>query len=71
MLGRVKVNEAAILLETSPQFVRVAMQRNILPIGIAIKMSSSWTYHISPKLLAEYCGKNVEEEVQKIRMENN
>ncbi|WP_246231736.1 hypothetical protein [Sporosarcina jiandibaonis] len=52
----VKVFEAAKLLGKSEQFVRIGLQRNILPFGFAVQMSSKWTYHISPKLLKEYIG---------------
>ena len=55
--GKILTTEAAAILNTSPQFVRVAMQQGKLPIGTAIKMSSIWTYNISGKLLAEYSGK--------------
>lgn len=56
-----------MILNVSPQFVRIAMQQGKLPIGTAIKMSSIWTYHISEKLLQEYSGKNVEQEIKRIR----
>lgn len=36
----------------SPQFVRIGMQRGVLDIGDAVKMSSIWTYNISPAKLA-------------------
>ncbi|WP_449354723.1 hypothetical protein ACUL41_18080 [Virgibacillus natechei] len=52
----IKVSEAAKVLGKSEQFVRIGLQRDILPIGIAVQMSSKWTYHISPKLLKEYVG---------------
>lgn len=52
----ISVSEAARILGKSEQFVRIGLQRNILPIGTAVQMSSKWTYHISPKLLAEYVG---------------
>lgn len=55
----IKVSEAAKILGKSEQFVRIGLQRDILPIGIAIQMSSKWTYHISPKLLKEYVGGEV------------
>lgn len=55
----VKVSDAARILGKSEQFVRVGLQRNILPIGTAVKMSSKWTYHISPKLLQEYVGSEI------------
>ena len=66
-VGRILTAEAAKILKVSPQFVRVAMQQEKLPIGTAVKMSSIWTYHISEKLLADYSGKDIEKELQKIR----
>lgn len=56
----VKVADAAILIGKSQQFVRIGLQRNILPFGYAVQMSSIWTYHISPKLLIEYIGEVAE-----------
>lgn len=52
----IKVSEAAKIIGKSEQFVRIGLQRNILPFGFAVQMSSKWTYHISPKLLNEYIG---------------
>ncbi len=52
----VSVKEAAEILGVSQQFVRIGLQRQLLPIGTAVKMSTRWTYHISPKLLQEYIG---------------
>ena len=57
-IGRILPTEAAAILNVSPQFVRVAMQQGKLPI---------WTYHISEKLLADYSGKNIEKEIERIR----
>ena len=54
------VTECAKLLGKSPQFVRVGLQRNILPFGYAIKMSTVWTYHISEAKVYEYLGKEIE-----------
>lgn len=51
------MKEAAEQLGKSQQFVRVGLQRGILPFGYAIKMSSRWTYHISEAKLKEYLGK--------------
>lgn len=53
---RIAVKEAAQILGVSPQFIRIGMQQRVLPIGTAVKMSSVWTYHISPKLLEDYMG---------------
>lgn len=66
-IGRILPIEAAVILNVSPQFIRIAMQQGKLPIGTAVQMSSIWTYHISEKLLAEYSGKDVEEEIERIR----
>lgn len=55
----IKVSDAAKVLGKSEQFVRIGLQRNILPIGTAVQMSSKWTYHISPKLLQEYTGTKI------------
>ena len=69
MVGKITTVEAAAIINSSPQFVRAAMQQGILPIGCAMKMpkSSTWTYNISAKLLSEYTGKDIEKELQKLR----
>lgn len=64
---RITVTEAAKILDASPDFVRTAMRQGMLPIGSAAKMSSRWTYHISPKLLAEYSGADVAKELSIMR----
>ena len=51
-----KVLECAKLLEKSPQFVRIGLQRGILPFGYAVKMPDKWAYHISDKKVYEYIG---------------
>ncbi len=66
-VGKIKVKEAAAVLHVSDQFVRIGLQRSILPIGTAIKMSSKWTYQISPKMLADYSGADIEKELARIR----
>lgn len=52
----VPVTIAAQRLGKSEQFIRVGLQRNRLPFGTAVKLSSRYSYHISPKLLNEYIG---------------
>lgn len=51
-----KVEECAKRIGKSPQFVRIGLQRGILPFGYAIKMSSRWTYTISEGKVNEYLG---------------
>ncbi|MEG0258435.1 MAG: hypothetical protein RR595_05610 [Lysinibacillus sp.] len=55
-IQNVSVSDAAKVLGKSPQFVRIGLQRQLLPFGVAVQMSSKWTYHISPKLLKQYVG---------------
>ena len=66
-VGKILPVEAAAILHVSPQFVRIAMQREKLPIGTAVKMSSIWTYNISEKLLTDYSGKDIAAELERIR----
>lgn len=56
------VKEAAEALGKSQPFVRVGLQRGILPFGYAVKMSSKYTYHISKSKLNEYIGGNLNDE---------
>ena len=65
-VGRILPTEAAVILNVSPQFIRIAMQQGKLPIGTAVQMSSIWTYHISEKLLADYSGKDIQAELERI-----
>ena len=53
----IKVIEAAKMMGKCQQFVRVGLQRGLLPFGTAIKAQERWNYYISPKLFYEYVGK--------------
>ena len=55
-MKNIPINVAADLLNKSPQFVRIGLQNQRLPIGSAVKMSSQWTYHISYEMLKNYIG---------------
>ena len=55
-LKNVPVKVAAERIGKSEQYIRVGLQRNRLPFGTAVKLSSRFSYHISPKLLDEYIG---------------
>jgi len=52
----VSVKQAAIAMGKSEQFVRVGLRNNRFPFGTAVKLSSQWTYYISPKLFYDYVG---------------
>lgn len=53
-MNRVTVTEAAEALGVSPQFVRIGMQRGLLPIGSCVKVSTKWTYCIPKERLEAY-----------------
>ena len=60
---KITVSQAARIMGKSDLFVRIGMQRGLLPIGEAYQMpdSTRWTYYISPAQLAEYIGVTMEE----------
>jgi transcriptional regulator with XRE-family HTH domain len=53
----ITTEQAAKLMGKSKEFVRVGLQRGILPFGTAVKLSSRWTYYISPVKFFEFIGK--------------
>lgn len=54
--------DAAQVLDRSPQWVRLGLQRGVLPIGCAVLMpGGTWVYDIRPERLAQYMGITVEE----------
>lgn len=71
MAKKITPIEAGQIIGASPQFVRVAMQQGVINLGIALKMpgSRTWTYNISPNLLKEYVGRDINEELRLIRGE--
>jgi len=61
MLNNILPEDAAAMIDKSPQFVRIGLQRGLLPFGSAVQMSSMYTYHISPKLFSDYSGRSLED----------
>ena len=55
-MKRLTVADAAKRMGVSQQFVRIGLQRGILPFGYAVKMSDRYTYHISENKLEDYLG---------------
>lgn len=60
-MTKIKPAEAAMIMGCSPQFIRIGLQQGKLDIGNALKMSSIWTYNISPAALARRQGMTLEE----------
>ena len=61
MLRNVPVAVAAAVMGKGPQFIRIGIQRGLLPIGEALKVNESnkrgrYNYYISPRLLRKYTG---------------
>lgn len=54
---KVTIKKAAELMGTSEQFVRIGLRNNRFPFGTAVKLSTKWTYYISPKLFYQYINK--------------
>lgn len=57
-MERISVKEAAKIMGCSQQFIRIGLQRGILPIGHAVKLKQ-WVYFISTPLLETYIGKKI------------
>lgn len=56
MKNRISVAEVAELMNVSEQFIRIGLQKGIFPFGYAVKMSTQWTYYISPQKFTEHTG---------------
>lgn len=52
----ISIEKAAGLMGKSKLFVRAGIINGNLPFGYAVKLSSRYSYHISPKLFYEYMG---------------
>lgn len=61
MIRKITPEQAAYIMGCSSQFIRVGLQRGLLDIGNAVKMSSIWTYNISPGKLAARQGMTLDE----------
>ena len=60
-MKKITPDQAAYVMGCSAQFIRIGLQRGLLDIGNAVKMSTKWTYNISPAKLAARQGMTVEQ----------
>jgi len=60
---RVKIEDAARILERPPQFIRIGLQRELFPFGFATRgeWCRKYTYFINPAQFANYCGMSIQE----------
>lgn len=56
MENSMTIAEASKLMGVSMQFVRVGLQKGILPFGYAVKISGRFTYFISRQKFLEHTG---------------
>ena len=61
----ISVKDAAQMMGKSEQFIRVGLRRQRLPFGVAVQITSQWSYYISPKLFYEYIGYEPEKQHKK------
>ena len=52
----IPLKEAARIMGKDYQFVRIGIIEGFLPIGTACRISTSYTFYISPRLFWEYTG---------------
>lgn len=64
MSKSITIKETAKLLHKSEMFVRIGLQRGLLPFGVAIKTSSKYSYYINPQQLEKYLGVDLENELK-------
>ena len=55
-IGCLKVKDVAKAIGKSGMFVRIGLQRGLLPFGTAIKTNSKYTYYISQNKFYKYIG---------------
>lgn len=61
MENSMTIAEASQLMGVSRQFIRVGLQRGILPFGYAVQVTKSrYTYFISRQKFTEHTGINAE-----------
>lgn len=63
--NRISVSEAAHFLGASEQFVRIGLQQGTLKFGMAVKMSSQWTYVITKQKFEEITGIKVADDIER------
>lgn len=60
-MRKITPDQAAYVMGCSAQFIRIGLQRGLLDIGNAVKMSNRWTYNISPAKLAARQGMTMDQ----------
>lgn len=53
-MKKIPVAKAAEIMGVSKEFVRIGLQRGVLDFGVAVKLSSRYTYYINPQRFENY-----------------
>lgn len=54
---KITVEEAARIMGKADKFVRLGLQQGVFPFGSAVKVSTKWSYYISPQKFNDYIGR--------------
>lgn len=54
--NNISVTAAAKLMGVSPQFIRIGLQKKMLPFGYAVKFGKAYRYFISAKQFTQHTG---------------
>lgn len=54
--NNISVTAAAKLMGVSPQFIRIGLQKKMLPFGYAVKFEKAYRYFISAKQFTQHIG---------------
>ena len=72
--ANIPITQAASIMGKDPMFIRIGLQRGLLPFGVAYKKSDryqQYDYYISPKLFYEFTGVIVTEAEIEAAVEND
>lgn len=56
-MKKISIKQAASELGKSQSFIRVGLQRGILPFGAAVKVKTKYNYYINPAKFKQFLGK--------------
>ena len=64
MSKQIKIKQAAKIMGKCEQFVRIGLQRGLLPFGTAVQIrgTTRYSYYISPAKFWDYVGQEAKEE---------
>ncbi len=56
-MAKLSIREVAKIMHKDPKYVREGLKQQVLPFGAAVKVSSRYSYYISPEKFYNYIGK--------------